>query len=285
MSESHENFGMVEIPKKNEAVVGSFSQEASEQIEGIFSELLDVVKYAPETQKKAMELLIGQMQQIGEQLKHVRDAKNFQELKILMLKHWTELRELTKDSPELFDAIQGWGKKFIESKKLYYDYIFEIKDELIDHAQQINTQWTSIQVDLAKIFANLGSDSRRTKFEFDHKMGTGDYSLGGGPVTKLYTSLIETANGFETDDFDIESASTIAMELSNLIASLNKDSYTPDYTKKRPIDLYPELVGMLSALEGKINDFSKRINETSKTMKLVKKVHDTHFLDLYNEQA
>lgn len=271
----------------------SSSVKDIEKIDDIFSDLLDSVKDAPEVKQEALKILIAQMRQIGEQMRQVRDANNLQELKALMLKHWAELTELTKDNPELFKSIQEWGKKFVDGKKLYYDYINEVKDELIDKSQEISTTWLSIQSELGRISGLIGHDYEIKDILNDLRGGIIEQVMNenGGPIGKLCTSLNETANGYDTEEFDIKSASAILNILSALILRMTEASYRKksdnDQGGKRvsPIDKHPELVGFLGNLEKKVTDLSSNIKDASKIMKTVKKIRDTHFLDLYNDQA
>ena len=81
--------------------INPFALNISQSRGILFDELLDKVKDAPEAQQEALKILIQQIRQIGEQMRQVRDMKNLQEMKKLMMQHWKELEELAGGNPEL----------------------------------------------------------------------------------------------------------------------------------------------------------------------------------------
>ena len=143
-----------EIPQESSGEQ-SRNEKHAEKIDDAFDDLIDKVKNSPEAERVALEALISQMRQIAEQIKQTRDMKHIHELKKMMLKHWGELNELTQGNPELFKTISAWGKKFVESKIIFYDMINEVKDELMEKSQEIQASWNDMQVDIGKSLDGL----------------------------------------------------------------------------------------------------------------------------------
>jgi uncharacterized protein YaaR (DUF327 family) len=274
---------------------GTSSEEKIGKIDEIFDELLDKVKDAPEAQQEALKILIGQMRQIGEQLKQVRDIKNLHEIKKLMMKHWEELNELAKGNPELLRSIQNWGKKFVEEKVFYYELIEDIKDELIEKSQKIEEEWTDIRSELGKIKAYIDETSFFLADSYiEHFFAPGNGRLIFGSQLELFIKSLNNLETGHSEDVDLDSSANFMKQMSDMIMEMNRRAYElGSYRKplsgeplvpKRAIDLHPELVEMMKKVEEKTKTISRHMKESNKIYKVIKKIRDTHFLSLYNEQ-
>lgn len=183
-------------------------KEKLEKVDGVFDELLDKVKDAPEAKKRALEILIGQMNQIAGQMKEARDLRHLQEMKRQMLENWQELERLTGDDKELLLSVQNWGRKFNEEKILYYEAIKEIKTRIIERSQDIQTKWNEFQIELGKISHRIPGG-----VEFE----TGDmYGLETSYLDQFIESVIDISSGFEKD-LDILSASQALSGIARLL--------------------------------------------------------------------
>lgn len=270
----------------------SSSGEKIEKIDEIFSELLDAVKDSPEAKREVLETLIKQTQQIAEQIKQVRDINHLQEIKVDMLKNWNELFELTKDNPELLGKIQGWGKKFSESKILYYEKIDGVKDQLVDQSEKIRLSWNNMQVDMGKIKGLVDDDSLNREIEkmlnprsFDVNTAESDplrAFTNKSPIEEFVNSINSIVTGYSEKDIDLVKSGEFVGSLTKVIRLLSEHAHKK-FGGDLPIDKHPELKELLDQLQEKSAELQKNMNEASRIIKMTKKIRDTHFLPEYNE--
>lgn len=268
------------------------TEEKIGKIDEIFDELLDEVKDAPEAQKEALKILVQQLRQIGEQLRQVRDLKHLHELKRLMMKNWRELEELADGNPDLLKNIQKWGKKFVDEKILFYDMINDVKDELIDKSQEVQTGWNDIQTNIGRAAGLIDNVHR---FEADRAIRNWLHKLKididaekikwGSGLEDFIASISSATNGFDEDDIDISSANDFLDNLNGLMRDLYRLAYKKGpLGQPSPIENNPELESILGGMNETSKNISLNIKEASKIYKVTKKIRDTHFLPLYNEQ-
>ncbi len=267
----------------------SVTEKSLDIVDETFTDLLAQVKYAPELKQEALKVAIQQFKQIAEQIRQVRDARQLHELKKLMLSQWEELVDLTKDNPEMLEAVQKWGKNFVEGKKLYYDFLNEIKTDLTDKAQEISLKWLSIQSEIGKLSGLMFSPAASLNASYNFG---GNHWIKKDLVGAVTSSLSDTAAGYESEDIDTEATNELFKQLSAFIQQMTTTAYqkekkfvgdSTNMVDIRPIDESPEIGAMLENLEKKVGELSGLVRESSKLFTLVKKVRDTHFLDLYNE--
>jgi hypothetical protein len=262
---------------------GTTTEEKIGKIDEIFDELLDKVKDAPEAQREALRIIIQQMHQIGDQMKQVRDMKNLQEMKTLMMKNWKELEKLAGGDPQLLKTIQDWGKSFVEEKVVYYELIGDVKDDLIDNAQKVQAGWDDMIIDIGKVAGlvhlcdwDLNSHFSRGKAIFFNNYSSGINKFLAGatdPESHYFTEGLEIK---EINDF-LDDVSKLIMDMSlraNMGSALNDE----DRMERKEIE------DILKSLVDKKKILSGYINEASKIFRVIKKVRDTHFLPLFNEQ-
>lgn len=272
---------------KKEKKEGTSSEEKIGKIDEIFDELLDKVKDAPEAQREALKILVSQLRQIGEQMKQVRDMKNLQEMKTLMMKNWKELEELAGGNPKLLKTIQDWGKRFGEEKIIYYELIEEIKDDLIDKSQEVQETHDDLMVNLGKVCGLLEHKGYAImKLHINKSKEFFEFSTG---LEKFIKNLAESETGFNENDITIDEANKFLENMNGVIMEINRTAYEKTHTdinnpEERFIDKYPEIKEIIEQLKFKKVILSKFIKDTSKIFKVIKKIKDTHFLPFYNEQ-
>lgn len=274
---------------------GAFEQSGnekhSEKVDEIFDELLDKAKDSPEAEKAAIEILVSQMRQISEQIKQTRDIRHLHELKKMMLKHWRELNDLAEGKPELIKAVTEWGKKFVEQKVIFYDMINEVKDEIIEKSQEIQSSWNDMQVDIGKISGWLGSRGigtvekyleprERVKLDFDkERLG----HTKAATLDDFIETLRQVTKGFDEEDIGVAKAVEFLERVNGLIRELTKLCFEESLSQGSVISRHPEAESVLRGLSEQSKTLSKNIADTSKIYKTTKKIRDTHFLDLYAE--
>jgi hypothetical protein len=256
------------------------------KIDEIFNNLLDRVKDAPEVQKEALKILIGQMKQIGEQMKQVRDIKNLQEIKILMMRHWDELNESASGNPELLKSIQSWGKKFVEEKIVYHEMVEEVKDELIDKSQEVQEAHDDLILTLGEACGLLEYKGHAIQALYvNQSRECFNFSTG---LEKFIENLAESETGFNDDDILISEANKFLENINGVIMKISLEAYSKTHNIENPeerfIDKRPELKKLIETLKQKKGILSKSIKDTSKIFKVIKKIRDTHFLQLFNEK-
>jgi len=269
------------------------SSEKLEKIDNIFLELLDEVKDSPEAKKEVLETLIKQMQQIAEQVKQIRDIEHLQETKEAMLANWNKLVELTKDEPELLEKIQNWGKRFVESKVLYYGKIDSVKDTLVDQSAGIRLAWNDMQVEMGKIKGLVGNDGLSREIEKLLNPRSLDIDrieedplrafTNKSPIEEFVNSVNAVATGYSEKDIDLVRSAEFVGALTQVIRLLSEQAYSERIGDDRPIDKYPDLEKLLNGLQEKSALLQKNINEASRIIKITKLIRDTHFLPEYNE--
>lgn len=282
-----------EISKKEELIDAekekkdNTTEDKIGKVDEIFDELLEKVKDAPEAQQEALKILIQQMRQIGEQMKQVRDMKNLQEMKTLMMKNWKELEELAGGDPELLKTIQSWGRKFVESKVIYYEFIGDIKDELIDKSQEVQENWDDMMINIGKIcglvsnlaiiesMLNIGRLEKGSLFNF--RTGLDEFIKN---ITNPEGHYLDGNLDLNEVNLFIERLGNVLMEFAKAVEWAKRWGKNDDAQMQRAI----EAEAALKELVEKKKSFSKNIKDTSKIFKMIKKVRDTHFLPLYNEQ-
>ncbi|MEI8339434.1 MAG: hypothetical protein WCF94_02100 [bacterium] len=278
----------IETPKPTEAKENDIEKK-NNKVDAIFDELLNRVKDSPEAQRVALNVLISQMREIGQQMKEVRDLKHLQEMKVLMMKNWKELKELAGGDPNILTAIKEWGKSFVERKIMQYELLEGVKDELIEMSQAMDEEYASVRVELGKIEGLISSaggrfdsDSYLRRLDIDEIVnGSGDISWGSG-----LAEFIASLNNIETghaEDIDLSKATFFRTNITEMLGGMVTAAYT-GHRGPSPVEKYPELLKMIEGVTEKVNSISDKINNVSKIYKVVKKIRDTHYLDLYNEQ-
>lgn len=289
--------------KENNKEEENTAEKAIGKIDESFLDLLDQVKDAPELKKKALETFIREFGEIAGQIKKVKDIKQIQELKKLMLKNWEELKEIAKGDPVLLSAIQEWGQKFVDQKVVYYELVGDIKDELMEKAERTREIHDEIiTIDLPSIM----SRSRYRGLSIDHPLASRNIRdpnyiediIEENFSTSLDTFLQQLNNPesfYQSDSLKIEEADKFLFKLNSLIVKIEKRRQEDLKNLKKRIQLMEEKrdINELEELEklgvdikeliAKKTELSKSIREISSVFKLLKKARDTHFLSLYND--
>jgi|SRR3989344_4410526 len=280
--------------KNNAKEVGENPNEAhAEKIDKIFNELLESVKDAPEAKKEALKILIGQMRQIAEQLKQTRDMRHMEALKREMLENWQKLVEMTNGDSALLKAITEWGKKFAQEKVVYHELMGEVKDELIDKAQEIQSTWNKMQISIGQIVGTLTKYNpaieelivnkylRRLRFPEPGESArefTARPLFQGSSIENFIERIQSVDLGFDEQDIDVQAANDFSTNLTNMTRELSVKAFTPKAASGSP-----ELGGLLNDLVEQSNTLSRQILGVSKIYKFTKKIRDTHFLPLFAE--
>ncbi len=257
-----------------------------ETIDHAFDELLEIAAHSPEAQKIALETAIAQMRQIAEQMKNVRDTKNFQELKVLMMKQWQEIRNIAGGDEGVISAITSWGKRFVEGKIIFYDMINDVKDELIDKAQEIQEAWNDMQIGIGAVSGILGVSGRLESIwaleyrDFNEQEdGKLEFESAQDYFSKFIKSLLDLERGFGPGDIDVRRINNFFSKLNLLFRKLSERLHGSESIYKE----HPEVVTTLEDVVKLSKVLSQKTKEASKIFKVVKKIQDTHFLQLYNE--
>jgi hypothetical protein len=277
-----------DAPAEEKKKEGTSSEKKIGKIDEIFDELLDKVKDAPEAEQEALKILIQQLKQIGEQMKQVRDMKHLQEVKKLMMEHWKELEKLAGGDPNLLKTIQDWGKKFVEEKVIYCELVENVKDELIDKSQEVQEAHDDLMIDLGEV-CGLLEHKGYTIMSLDINQSDEAFVFKTG-LERFIKNLSELRTGFDDNDLFLEEANRFLENMNGVILKLSRASQDKTHNdplnnpNERYIDKYPQIKEILERIKGKKGILSKNIKDASKIFKVVKKIHDTHFLPLYNEQ-
>lgn len=137
--------GVEEVEDKKEE-----EEKEPDKIGEVFDELIDKVKDSPEAEDKALNVLIEQIHQIGEQMREERDVKHYLKLQKTMVEHWQKLEEMTKDNPQLLAELNEWKKKYVDNKELMMEMINGLKKEILDKTLEVESIWNSCQVDMGE---------------------------------------------------------------------------------------------------------------------------------------
>ena len=247
-----------------------------------FDKLLEqVLAYCPEAEKIVAQAAIEQMRKVAEQMRHVSDIKNLQELKVFMNKQWQELEEIAGGNPELLDAIHQWGSNYIDEKKLYYDYINEVKDDVVDASEKIEDSWQEFGLN----FAIVEGKMQRSPGFIDLWMATAlnndlpddsiDNHFGDlGPITEFFEKLQDPETAF-SEDLPFDDIHRSLKGLNMLLRTCARVAAGSDTDEN--------LNQAIEAMGTNLKGMRDGIREIAKIYKVTKKLRDTHFLDLYNQ--
>lgn len=307
--------------EKKQLVKGEEAKRGNSDLENVeerlnstsesFDELLDAVKNAPEAKRVAMEAFINDMKKQAEQMSKVRDMKNFNELKRVMIKQWKELQAAAADDPETLKSINNWGNEFIESKVVFHDLIGEVRDDLGEMAEKVQSNYSDLKQLSGEVRALLENEEARETFLLDLEniwdkwqeqspVKEDDDEQAISPVKwrvrgsyrELIRSLTHPDQGFSEKDLDVNEASRFVKQLQDFVenASSSANRKTTKFKDGRSIDVIPvqenpRIRDVINEMKEKIAEISKIIKESNKIFKIAKKTRDTHFLPLYNTQG
>lgn len=275
------------------------TEKKLDKTDKIFDDLLDEIKDSPEAKREALAILIAQMRQGAIQMKDVSDLEHLQEMKELMLTNWGKLRELAGGDEQLLKTINDWGTKFNEEKVIFYDRINVVKDQLSDQSQAVQENWNNFQIQLGEVvgkISNIHPDAQRQIDEIIYhkdmdlnKIEGGDLSGWRKDISGLegfIKSLNSIQTGYFDQDLDLESITKFAGKLARSISALSTLTYKNGSREGSPppIQNYPEIKQILEELQAKATTITNSAKEASKIYKVTKKIRDTHFLPVLNEQ-
>lgn len=268
----------------------------------MFGELLDKIKDHPKIKEEVVKAAIEQMRMIAAQMRDVRSAKNIQELKMLMVKHQKELRKACGDDEEMLQAVDEWGREFIESKAQLYDMINEYKEGLAEESQELQVLWSAMEADMGKIiglfkkqsragstgyqldrlYDNIvfGSQSGRIQQQMMDVVNAGRKRRGeeeiatAGPllgVHKITGELQATETGYESAEFPDINTAEFARDVGLFVKQAMEGIYsgqgiTPEQTA--------EMSGVVDNIQRNFHEFTRKLSELSKVFNRMKKVRD-----------
>lgn len=264
----------------------SSTEQKNSIVDEKLDELLKVAGDSPEAQKEALGIFVSQVKQIGEQMRLVRDAENLQELKKLMANHWEELEIATGGNHELLQEIQEWGRDFVESKALYYDYMNGIKMELNEKTLGVSGQWAQVQATLGSLIKQARGENNRfgsfgLETDIEHILYNSNQSLLDKDgrkrgvfekETKLeffIKSVTSVETGYASGDIDIASLSEFYSDFSRVIARVSSEDNVDSNSIK-------ELLSQFSKLQ-------RLAKETMDIYASTKKLRENHFQDIFNK--
>lgn len=249
------------------------------------NDLLVLAGDSPEAEQEAVKIFIGQMEQIGEQMKLVRDAENLQELKLLMAKHWEELQAAAGGNPELLNSIQNWGKDFINSKAMYYEFMNGLKADLTYKSLEISNSWLAMQINIGSLIRDAKSSDPKIEEKINNilyknsflrqvakdsdRIKSLDLKERESNLELFVSSLTKFDTGYSSGDIDIESLSGFYTDLGRVVSELSSNPEANTDTLK-------ELLQQMTLLQ-------KQAKEAIDTFASTKKLKENHFLDIFNE--
>jgi|GEM_PF-2377452 len=286
-----------DLPKKRaEQNEEGETEKKINKVDKIFDDLLDQVKNRPEAERQALTTLLEQMRQIAGEMREVRDLQHLQEMKVTMLNNWEKLKELTGGDENLLKTINEWGNRFNQEKVVFYDRINKVKDLLTNQAQSIQESWVSMQIQLGEAIGKIGNSHPEIKDlinEILYHRSLDLASVEGGDFTnwmkdvsgleKFVESLNSAQTGFFDEDLNLLTVTNFTGNITRVLTELST------YANKggiggTPMINNPELKQVLEEMQVKLTKLTQTINEASKIYKVTKKIRDTQFLPVFNEQ-
>ncbi len=274
-----------EIPKKE--AHGEDVEKKDRNLEKIsdmndfFDKMLKEVEGSPEVldvaRKEAIKALIEQVKDAAEQIKYARDVKKMQEIKMMMARSWKELEDFVAGDKKLFDSMQEWGKRFVEEKIAYHEIIGDMKEELIEKVQELQEIWNDTALDLAKI------EGLRL-----WPVGVGG-SFTNGSFNELFEKFASDLTDYRGHYFEnpnLEFLNSFLKQLNEVIISIEVKLTDQEWVAKRDHEKKEELE-KAKVIFNHVKESRTRINKAmrdlNKSFRLMKDVHDFHFIHLLNE--
>lgn len=246
-----------------------------------FDELMALAADSPEAKREAVIAMVGQIRQISAQMTHVRDMQHLQELKVMMLNNWGELKNLTGEDEALLAEIQAWGDKFVNENVLYRERIDAVKNDLLSTATNIELAWTRVNIQIGSVIRDIEDASKKQDLShfvdktLNHR-SIREANLERDPVQAVKTkktflddfleSLKLAQTGFDGNDLDVEKSTVFISNLNTVIRKLAE--YGDDEKMGKLADLTAEL--------------QEQISEASKIFKSTQTINATHFQGLFN---
>ncbi len=266
-------------PDNTEAAPLSVDEHVG-KVDKVFHDLMAEAATFPEAKKAAVEILVKNMKQIAEQMKQSRDLRGLHEMKMQMMEQWDELVTLAGEDPELIGRIQQWGQDFIDQKVLYYDIIAEVQHDLTESSQEIQDAWDDMGAGLGQVSGMLGVAGN---LALDHLGDTRRFELQSKGIQGFIENLTDMETGHVTSDVAINEANSFLAQLQRALIDLRAAAYHEAYPGAGTMaEKKPEVIDVLDKLVELKKTLSRKIKDVSNIARVLKKVQDTHFLELYN---
>jgi hypothetical protein len=244
----------------------------------IFVELVKDFGETDEAKKIAFETAIRHFRDTAEQIKKVTDMAHLQKLKKQMLEQWKELEKLTGGDKEKLEKIREWGRKFNEEKRIFYDLIGEVKDQVNDLSTEIQQKLAGLMGNTSVIEGYMRGDRAAVIATIKNGISYELKSQKSLGLSTILNAIKDPETGFSTE-LDMSGSTAFTGELLKLASAVKAEGRKMANSEADNKRCEEAIV----AVSEDVDAIIKAITKISKTYKLVKKIHDTQFLDVFNE--